>query len=397
MGDRIRRARLAAGLSQQQLAGPGLTRSFVCRIEHGKVRPSPRTLEQFAARLGRPPDFFTLETAGSDQLQAEGRRLLTESDRLLAAGLTDRALDLARQSLQTALAVGDPDSELQARAHLIRIHRKQGQWAEALAVGEPLTARETGNARLLAEAYLDLGECGLRAEQYLTARLFFRHSARLSQGSRQAGARHSEALLRLACCCMQLGELDEAAQSYAALAAPGGPAEGTGLARLGLGSLRFLQGEIGPALALTREARDRLEALGHPAAVYARHNQGVMEGRFGHWDRSIELLQDCLAEYERQGETWLQAAALEELAECLLVHRCLSEALEMCGQALSLLGVRADSFLRGRLYRQAAAIHLAGGDTQRAHDLGLVSLELFRHLGARLEIAASRAFLDGLR
>ncbi|HWI62289.1 MAG TPA: helix-turn-helix transcriptional regulator, partial [Symbiobacteriaceae bacterium] len=69
LGDRIRQARLAAGLSQQQLAGPELTRSFICRIEHGKVRPSRQTLEEFARRLGRPLEYFTAASAG-DRLQA---------------------------------------------------------------------------------------------------------------------------------------------------------------------------------------------------------------------------------------------------------------------------------------------------------------------------------------
>ncbi|HWI66022.1 MAG TPA: helix-turn-helix transcriptional regulator, partial [Symbiobacteriaceae bacterium] len=373
-----------------------LTRSFICRIEHGKVRPSRQTLEEFARRLGRPLEYFTAASAG-DRLQAGFHRLYAEGREAVSTGQMDAALELGRRALDAALTLGDPEAELRARLLLIEIHGARGECGPALTAGEPLEAHRADSpavAALLARGCIQLGDCCMRSDQLLTARRLYRRSLSLTAG--RSPDLHVEAQLRLACCCAQLGDTGEAAEAYRTVGAMPGPAEWAGLADLGRGGLLCLDGDLDGALQTTLASRHRLEALGHTAAVYARHNQAVIEGRTGHWDRAIELLQGCLEEYERRGETVLQASALEELAECLLAHRYLHEALEICGQALSLLGSEAHSFLRGRLYRQAATIHLAGGDSQRAYDLGLVSLELFRHLGARLEIDTTRAFLERL-
>jgi len=51
IGRRVRRYRLAAGLTQAQLGDP-YSRSFVSAIEHGRCAPSLKVLWLFAARLG---------------------------------------------------------------------------------------------------------------------------------------------------------------------------------------------------------------------------------------------------------------------------------------------------------------------------------------------------------
>lgn len=398
LGDRIRRMRLARGLSQQQLAGDEMTRSFICRIERGKVRPSRQTLELFAARLGRPVEYFTGETEG-DQLQARERTLLLRAGKALGAGRPDSALELARSALSAALTLGSPEAECRARLQLIKIHEQRGEYRAALAVGEPLDDQTgaTSPPILLADVCLRLGNCAAQAEQLQAAVRYYRKALRLAGSRRRLDGVAMHAWLALGCCSQQMGDLDEAAAAYRSLERQAGGREWTGLARLGLGEVMFTRGDGSAALELTREARSALEALRHPAAVYARHNQAVMEGRAGRWDRSIDLLQDCLQTYAQRGETRPRAGALEEIAQCFLVHGYLPEALQVCSQALSLLDGRAESLLRGRLYRQIATIHLAGGDAQRAHDLGLVSLELFRHLGARVEADATLAFLTELR
>src|SRR5258708_23967403 len=58
LGDRVRSARRDAGLSQAQLAGDELTKGFISQIESGLVRPSIRSLQHIASRLGRPLDYF---------------------------------------------------------------------------------------------------------------------------------------------------------------------------------------------------------------------------------------------------------------------------------------------------------------------------------------------------
>jgi len=63
LGEKIRQARLEAGLSQRQLCGEEITRNMLSQIENGSARPSMDTLRFLAARLGKTVSFFLEEDA----------------------------------------------------------------------------------------------------------------------------------------------------------------------------------------------------------------------------------------------------------------------------------------------------------------------------------------------
>ena len=63
LGERIKQARLAAGLSQRQLCGEKLTRNMLSLIENGAARPSMDTLRYFAQQLNKPLGWFLEEEA----------------------------------------------------------------------------------------------------------------------------------------------------------------------------------------------------------------------------------------------------------------------------------------------------------------------------------------------
>ena len=67
IGDRIKQARLDAGLSQRQLCGEVITRNMLSLIESGKARPSMDTLTYLAEQLGKPVGHFLGEQSGSEQ------------------------------------------------------------------------------------------------------------------------------------------------------------------------------------------------------------------------------------------------------------------------------------------------------------------------------------------
>lgn len=58
LGQRIRQARLDAGLSQRQLCQDLITRNMLSQIENGTAKPSMDTLQKLAARLGRTAGWF---------------------------------------------------------------------------------------------------------------------------------------------------------------------------------------------------------------------------------------------------------------------------------------------------------------------------------------------------
>ena len=61
LGEKLRTARLEAGLSQRQLCGEEITRNMLSQIEHGTAKPSMDTLRYLAARLGKPVSWFLEE------------------------------------------------------------------------------------------------------------------------------------------------------------------------------------------------------------------------------------------------------------------------------------------------------------------------------------------------
>ena len=63
LGEKLRQARLEAGLSQRQLCGDEITRNMLSLIENGTAKPSMKTLQYLAGRLGKRVSFFLEETA----------------------------------------------------------------------------------------------------------------------------------------------------------------------------------------------------------------------------------------------------------------------------------------------------------------------------------------------
>ena len=63
LGEKLRQARMDAGLSQRQLCGEIITRNMLSLIEHGTAKPSMETLKLLAARLGKPVSYFLDEEA----------------------------------------------------------------------------------------------------------------------------------------------------------------------------------------------------------------------------------------------------------------------------------------------------------------------------------------------
>ncbi len=74
LGEKLRQARLEAGLSQRQLCGQVITRNMLSQIESGKAKPSMSTLQYLAGQLGKSVGFFLDEDfAASANIQTMAR------------------------------------------------------------------------------------------------------------------------------------------------------------------------------------------------------------------------------------------------------------------------------------------------------------------------------------
>ena len=85
IGSRLKKARLNASLTQQQLAGDRYTKAYVSALENGLVRPSMAALNFFAGQLGTSPSRLI-----GDETPAWSR---LEADVHLAAGRWSEAVD----------------------------------------------------------------------------------------------------------------------------------------------------------------------------------------------------------------------------------------------------------------------------------------------------------------
>lgn len=200
LGQKIKEARLEAGLSQRQLCGEVCTRNMLSLIESGKAKPSMETLRHFARQLGRPLSWFLEEEAAmvspnqaavekaetawkagdfSGGLEAlgqyrgpdpvfDGLRYLLEVQCLLALarGAVDQGkLPYARMLLDRASQAGAHTPYPWDRQQWILLRAETGEDVRQLA------SRLTGIAEalmLLAEAALAGGEPE-RAVRYLAA------------------------------------------------------------------------------------------------------------------------------------------------------------------------------------------------------------------------------------
>src|SRR5436190_6817717 len=90
VGQRLRQAREAAGLTQRELSFEGCTAAYVSRIEAGARVPSLQILHEFARRLDVRPEYLATGQDAGEELSSE----LLEAEVALRLGEDERASKL---------------------------------------------------------------------------------------------------------------------------------------------------------------------------------------------------------------------------------------------------------------------------------------------------------------
>lgn len=189
LGEKLKNARLAAGLSQRQLCGGTITRNMLSQIENGAARPSMDTLRFLAAQLHKPVSYFLEEetvVSQNTERMALARRCWFGGD---PEG-TLRALD----GYGTPDALFDDEKQLLARLALLRLARRalddgrQPYAAELLSrlapIGDGYCAEALERERLclLAAARPELRAEAVRALPPLDGELLLRAACALEKG-----------------------------------------------------------------------------------------------------------------------------------------------------------------------------------------------------------------------
>ena len=162
-GEKLRQARLEAGLSQRQLCGEMITRNMLSQIESGKARPSMSTLQYLAARLGKPVGYFLQE----DTVLSPNVAIMEQARQAFAAKHYQQVLQLlqdyqqpdamfdqeygylmALAALEQAATAMDRSDALQAVPLLEQLHRGSIYYREDM-------ERRRKNLLLLGYEYLE--------------------------------------------------------------------------------------------------------------------------------------------------------------------------------------------------------------------------------------------------
>src|SRR5437762_6521497 len=101
LGERVRQLRVAAGLTQTDLAGERFSKEYVSQIERGKTRPTGETIEWLATRLGVDPSFLETGISSSERERAES--VIARAEAALESNEYQEAVDLLTE-LKPSLA-----------------------------------------------------------------------------------------------------------------------------------------------------------------------------------------------------------------------------------------------------------------------------------------------------
>ena len=111
LGDRVRQLRVAAGLTQTDLAGTRFSKEYVSQIERGKTRPTRETIEWLAQQLHVDADF--LQNGVSTDERSRIETFLARAEALTEANKCADAIEQIEDVKTAVLVTASP--ELEAR------------------------------------------------------------------------------------------------------------------------------------------------------------------------------------------------------------------------------------------------------------------------------------------
>lgn len=158
LGEKLRMARMEAGLTQRELCQDVVTRNMLSQIENGSAKPSMKTLQIFAQRLGKSVSFFLEESA----VLSPNLRVIEEARSRFDAGAYPQALT-ALEAYQTPDGVYDREKQLLETLCFLQLAQqaldtnREGYARELLKKAEGETAycsQEINRRRLLLQGRL---------------------------------------------------------------------------------------------------------------------------------------------------------------------------------------------------------------------------------------------------
>ena len=331
VGERLREARLARGLTQEQLAKGLATKGFISQIERHRATPSLAKLRLMAERLQLPLGHFT-----GDRSPMEVTYLRKSAALAVKAKEPARALELVEEAKSHPATANE-------RADLQRIKGTAldalGQLADALVAHQgAAAAAPPDDPELNAAIYAEIGTVLAQQEQFVSAVEADLRAAHWLDRSKQAdpGLR-ARVFSNLGRACYALGQIDQA-DAYLARALDAATDAESLLrianAHMGLGITARAKGQLDQAIehcnrALEIHARIKQER----EANRILNNIGDVHYAAGRLNQAREYQDRCLVRGHELGDAFVVGVAAGALARYDLDENRLDEAIAHAREA----------------------------------------------------------------
>src|SRR5579862_1636569 len=342
LGERLRQLRVAAGLTQSDLAGERFSKEYVSQIERGKTRPTTETIQWLADRLGVDAGFLASGVAADERARIEGA--LTRAEALYEAQEDE----------------------------------------EAVAAFEPLAAavRATGLPELQVRALVGSGLAKMRVGNHRAALELLNEARAISETESFSDVERADVLLRLGGCRYQLSSVQTALALFNEAL---GLAERSGLPCDGLKAnilswrsrcwqrqrdFEAARDDVERALELSR-AVDDLRTIG--AAFF---QASLIADREGHWVLARNYAERARQAYSQLADRVHVSQLTNNLGGINFLLGNTDDAVELLKESFSIaleLGRDADA---GRAVSSLAQVHLRTGNIEQAEEQARHALDL---------------------
>ena len=184
LGERVRALRVAAGLTQTELADGRFSKEYISQIERGKTRPTEATITILADRLGVDPSFLSAGVTIEERTKVEA--LLVQAEALAESHRHEEAVDVFVAAGEMVRGTSAPSLELRALAGEAWSRQETGDLHAAVSVAQrarALTEAEAFSDVERADAVFRLGVCRYKLSSIGTAIALFDEALSLAEGS----------------------------------------------------------------------------------------------------------------------------------------------------------------------------------------------------------------------
>ena len=348
LGERLRQLRVAASMTQTDLAGDRFSKEYVSQIERGKTRPTRETIDWLAQRLGVDASFLANGVSADERGRVDAA--LARAEALLEARRNDEALEEFEGIRSAVLATGMQELESRALSGEATVRMRRGEVREAIALLERARALCEGTSFSdveRADVLFRLGAARYKLNSIQTAIGLFDEALKLAERSEIPSDQLRSNILAWRSRCYRRRRDLEAARE-----------------------------DVERALELAEGLNDKRTA----ADVYFQAS--IIADREGHWVLARSYAERAKAAYEELSDRGNLGRLLNNLGgiNFLLGHP--EEAVDFLKDAVRIALEVGNDAEAAHAVNGIAQVHLRTGEIKRAEEQARYALEL---LGDRVD------------